>query len=199
VKEVEQRTVPKPKRRQPLLAQLQPPSPLPSEDASSSIKEAIRQQRAESSEVLPTNDHLSFPADELSVASESSFTSLVPTLIPSTLPSKNVASTAISTAATQRFPQSSTAIQQELSEQLAQMATQLKRNATHFSESLAKDKGVVEEMQHKLERNLDVMQKERLRLRDHRSKSKSTTCLVVGIIMTVLLLFMIMVYVIRFT
>ncbi|KII92205.1 hypothetical protein PLICRDRAFT_464542 [Plicaturopsis crispa FD-325 SS-3] len=65
-----------------------------------------------------------------------------------------------------------------MSEQLAQMATQLKRNAMHFSESLARDQAVVDEAQEKLEGNYDVMKKERVRLRDHRGKSGSTTCLV---------------------
>lgn len=79
------------------------------------------------------------------------------------------------------------------------MATQLKRNALHFSDSLVKDKAVVEETQEKLEGNLGVMLKERLRLRDFRGKSQSTTCLVVGIVVTVLLLFMFMVSVVRFS
>lgn len=79
------------------------------------------------------------------------------------------------------------------------MATQLKRNAQHFSNSLAQDQAVVEETQQKLESNFDIMQKERVRLRDHRGKSGSTTCLVMLIMMTVLLLFVIMVYLIRFT
>ncbi len=95
--------------------------------------------------------------------------------------------------------QASTALQEELSVQLAQMATQLKRNALHFSDSLVKDEAVIEETQEKLEGNFGVMLKERLRLRDFRGKSRSTTWLVVGIVIAVLLLFMLMVSVIRFS
>ena len=60
------------------------------------------------------------------------------------------------------------------------MATQLKRNAIHFSESLAKDQAVVAEAQEKLEGNYDVMKKERLRVRDLRGKTGGTTCLLIS-------------------
>jgi len=93
----------------------------------------------------------------------------------------------------------SNALQQELSDQLAHMATQLKRNAIHFSESLAKDQAVVEEAQGKIEGNFDVMQKERLRVRDLRGKTGSTTCLVVTSVVAVLVAFVVMVLVIRAT
>ena len=95
--------------------------------------------------------------------------------------------------------QNSNALQQELSDQLAQMATQLKRNAIHFSDSLARDQAVVEDAQLKLEGNYDVMKKERLRARDLRGKSGSTTCLVVMSVVAVLVAFVMMVLVIRAT
>ena len=79
------------------------------------------------------------------------------------------------------------------------MAAQLKRNAIHFSASLAKDQAVVEDAQQKLESNYDVMTKERVRLRDHRGKSGSTTCMVLAIVVLVLVLFMLMVSIIRFS
>lgn len=79
------------------------------------------------------------------------------------------------------------------------MVAQLKRNATHFSTSLAKDQAVVEDAQQKLERNYDVMMKERVRLRDHRGKSGSTTCMVMAIVALVLVLFILMISVIRFS
>jgi hypothetical protein len=93
----------------------------------------------------------------------------------------------------------SNALQQELSDQLAHMATQLKRNAIHFSESLAKDQAVIEEAHGKIGGNFDVMQKERLRVRDLRGKTGSTTCLVVMSVIAVLVAFVIMVLVIRAT
>jgi SNARE protein 1 len=79
------------------------------------------------------------------------------------------------------------------------MATQLKRNAVYFSESLAKDQAVVEETQQKIEGNFDVMKKERVRLRDHRGKSGSTTCLVMLSVIAVSGLFVMMIYLIRLT
>jgi hypothetical protein len=79
------------------------------------------------------------------------------------------------------------------------MATQLKRNAIHFSDSLAKDQAVVEDAQMKIEGNYDVMQRERLRVRDLRGMTGSTTCLVVMSVVAVLVAFIIMVLVIRTT
>jgi len=79
------------------------------------------------------------------------------------------------------------------------MAAQLKRNAHHFSETLARDQAVVEEVQQKLEGNFGVMQKERVRLRDHGGKSGSTTCLVLAIIAAVVVLFVLMIVIIRIT
>ncbi|KJA13587.1 hypothetical protein HYPSUDRAFT_49770 [Hypholoma sublateritium FD-334 SS-4] len=132
-----------------------------------------------------------------------------PTLITSTLPSllpSNPAETATASGFARNFGavptargQTSTAIQEELTSQLELMAKQLKRNAMHFSNSLEKDKAVVEDAQGKLEVNHDVMQKERLRLRDHSGKSRGTTCMVLGIILLVLVVFMLMVSFIRFS
>jgi SNARE protein 1 len=109
------------------------------------------------------------------------------------------ASSPNNTLTARKHLQTSKVLHEELSNQLAQMATQLKRNAQHFSDSLVKDKAVVEEVQEKLEGNYTVMLKERLRLRDFRGKSGSTTWLVVGVIVAVLLMFVMMVGVIRFS
>jgi len=79
------------------------------------------------------------------------------------------------------------------------MAAQLKRNAIHFSTSLANDQAVVEDAQQKLEGNYDVMTKERVRLRDHGGKSGSTTWMVVAIVALVLVLFIFMISIIRFS
>ena len=79
------------------------------------------------------------------------------------------------------------------------MAVQLKRNALHFSDALAKDQAVLAETEQKLEGNYDVMERERVRLKDHSAKSGGTTCLVVGIILLVVLLFALMVVLIRFS
>jgi len=135
-----------------------------------------------------------------------------PTLIKSAIPSllpvnaSDIASTSAYSRTSGTAPiarkfgvGNSIAVQEELSSQLELMAAQLKRNAIHFSTSLAKDQAVVEDTQQKLEGNYDVMLKERVRLRDHRGKSVSTTCMVLGIVALVLVLFMLMVSIIRFS
>ncbi|KIK94571.1 hypothetical protein PAXRUDRAFT_827848 [Paxillus rubicundulus Ve08.2h10] len=133
---------------------------------------------------------------------------LVPT--PSTLPEPRVfenASTSSAVAAptsskiiaTPTILQNSRALQDELAEQLALMATQLRRNATHFSESLQNDKTVMEVMQEKLEGNFDFMKRERIRLRDFRGKSGGTTCLAIMSVIVVLVAFILMVFLVRVT
>jgi len=102
-------------------------------------------------------------------------------------------------SSTRRALQSSSAVHDELSLQLAQMATQLKRNALHFSDSLVKDQAVVEQAHQKLEQNHDFMQKERTRLKDHSGKSSSTTWLTVASLLIVGVSFMIMFFIIRLT
>lgn len=117
-------------------------------------------------------------------------------LLPPSLPAAAQKSGAQATPA---FMQNSAALQEELSAQLAQMATQLKRNAVHFASALEKDKAVVQETQEKLERNHDVMSKERVRLRDHHSKSWGTTWITILSLVVVLIGFFMTFLVIRIT
>ena len=149
---------------------------------------------------LPTGQLLLSPSDTTPFPS-ANIPSALPTYISSNFPPGSAQSSDTAAVATgaSRFLQNSNALHQDLSEQLAQMVVQLKRNALHFSETLEKDKAIVEEAQQKLEGNFDVMQKERIRLRDHRGKSGSTTWLVVGIVLTVALLFVMIVLLIRLT
>lgn len=79
------------------------------------------------------------------------------------------------------------------------MASQLKRNAVHFSDSLEKDKAAVLETQEKLERNYDVMKRERLRVRDHHSKGWGTTWIVILSLAVALIGFILTFFVIRIT
>ena len=79
------------------------------------------------------------------------------------------------------------------------MASQLKRNAVHLAESLAKDAAVVQDAGIKLESNYDVMKKERGRVRDLRGKTGGTTCLVMMSVVAVLVAFIFMVLLIRAT
>ncbi|KAF9526871.1 hypothetical protein CPB83DRAFT_857134 [Crepidotus variabilis] len=117
--------------------------------------------------------------------------------------SRNIASAAAASTSTTNTAatgnQATTALHEELSSQLEQMAQQLKRNAIHFSTSLAKDKTVIEAAAEKIESNYDTMQTQRVKLRDRSSSSRSNTCMTLGIILLVLLVFLFMVSVIRFT
>lgn len=79
------------------------------------------------------------------------------------------------------------------------MATQLKRNAQHFSDSLDKDKTLVQSAAEVLEKNYDTMTKERVRLRDHRGKSFGTTWMVFGALLMVSVAWVVMFFVIRVT
>lgn len=129
-------------------------------------------------------------------------TSAIPSLLPvnasDTASTSAYARTATPTA--RKFAVgNSIAVQEELSTQLELMAAQLKRNAIHFSTSLAKDQAIIDEAQQKVEGNYDMMMKERVRLRDHRGKSGSTTCLVLAIVVLVLVLFLLVVSIIRFS
>ncbi len=94
--------------------------------------------------------------------------------------------------------QHSTALQEELAAQLAQMAGQLRRNAEHFSGALAADQGVLRAAEEKVGANLDVMKQERVRLRDHRGKALGTTCLTISSVVVVASAFWVMFFVIRF-
>ena len=104
-----------------------------------------------------------------------------------------------STSTSRRVPLSTAAVHEELSAQLAQMATQLKRNAIHFSDTLVRDQVVVEEASLKLESNYDSTLKEQTRLRDHSGKSRSTTWLTLFSITAVFVSFFVMFFIIRFT
>ena len=62
----------------------------------------------------------------------------------------------------------STALQEELSVQLAQMASKLRCNAEHFSTALAADQAVLRSIEEKVGTDYDVMKKrEPVQLRDH--------------------------------
>ncbi|KAK0213157.1 membrane fusion protein Use1-domain-containing protein [Desarmillaria ectypa] len=188
-KDVEKRVTPAPKRPEPLLPHIpvpeSPPEPSPP-DTTTSLPE--EDGLVPLPMPLPTTDSLLLsPSDPPSTT-----ISPLPTLLPASATSR-------ATGASPHILQNTNALHDELSDQLAQMATQLKRNALHFSDSLSADKALVEEAQQKIESNFDVMKKERVRLRDHRGKSGSTTCLVIMSVIVVTVLFIFMVMLIRLT
>ncbi|KAG6863863.1 hypothetical protein C0991_002562, partial [Blastosporella zonata] len=165
LKEIER---PAPPRPTPILPSIPRPSPprswtldLPASSSSAAV---------EGQPPAVHTDDLLLPADTPSSSTSFVFPTPMPLLTPST---STAASTSvnINTSVSSRRAATSAALHEELSSQMNQMASQLKRNALHFSDSLARDAAVVEETQTKLESNFDVMQKERVRLRDHRGKS----------------------------
>lgn len=79
------------------------------------------------------------------------------------------------------------------------MAGQLRRNAEHFSGALVADQAVLSAAEEKVGANLDVMKRERVRLRDHRGKALGTTCLTISSVLIVAIAFLVMFFVIRFT
>jgi hypothetical protein len=190
---LEQRVAPQQTRPEPLL----PTIPIPTSPDELVLSATLENSGAEeaagiSPPPLHTEDLLLLPSDSSTI-----FTP--PTLIPPTLPAPATKSTVTATATAMPNLQNSTALQQELSDQLSQMAAQLRRNAIYFSESLEKDKAVVEAAQVKIEDNFDVMKTERLRLRDLRGKSGSTTCLVLTSVIVVAVSVVFMFLLIRVT
>ncbi|KAI3621040.1 serine arginine repetitive matrix 1 [Moniliophthora roreri] len=190
LKSVNERTKPPTQRPKPILPTL--PVPVEPSQPEPSSPDQDTELPSESPE---TDNLLGSPADPIPIAPGPSLVSSMPTLIPPSMPSAASKSTAIATGTLQH----SNALQEELSNQLAQMSAQLRRNAIHFSESLAKDAAVLEGAKEKLESNYDVMTKNKDRLKEHSSKSSSTTWLVVSSIVLVTVLFAIMVFLIRFT
>jgi hypothetical protein len=119
-------------------------------------------------------------------------------LLPPRIPAPSSASAA-DVAPAQGLLQHGTALQEELSAQLAQMAGQLRRNAEHFSTALAADQAVLRSAEEKIGANYDVMKRERVRLRDHRGKSLGTTCLTITSVLVVTVAFLVMFFLLRFT
>ncbi|KAI0332288.1 hypothetical protein GY45DRAFT_1321067 [Cubamyces sp. BRFM 1775] len=197
VAEADQRVAPVPKKTESILSSLPPPS-LVSEVGPA---EALAAVEDPSNTLLPAEPTPSSATHGLLLTpSDSAVFTRGPidpseSLLPPSAPSAETSTT----QATPAFLQNSAALHEELSAQLAQMATQLKRNAVHFAGALEKDKAVVLETQEKLERNHDVMSKERVRLRDHRSKSWGTTWITILSIVVVLIGFLLTFFVIRIT
>ncbi|RPD58658.1 hypothetical protein L227DRAFT_550478 [Lentinus tigrinus ALCF2SS1-6] len=204
VAEVDKRISPSISRPIPILPTIPPPPPPVdvSTSAENSQPDAEVTPPDPTATLLPAEESSAAAAHErlLSPSDSRAFTrgpiNPSESLLPPSLPAAAEKSTSPATPA---FMQNSAALQEELSAQLAQMATQLKRNAIHFAGALEKDKAVVLETQEKLERNHDVMSKERVRLRDHHSKSWGTTWITILSLLVVLVGFIMTFLVIRIT
>ncbi|EIN11192.1 hypothetical protein PUNSTDRAFT_124670 [Punctularia strigosozonata HHB-11173 SS5] len=206
VKDAEKR-VPRPTvKPKPLLPSLPlPEAPLePVQPSTSVITEAspaIALIPGEGAPLANVAEGLLISPDE---ASESTLSPITPlsnpiALTPLVPSAPSVSDPSAGPKAAPSFLQNSTAVQNELQDQLAQMAAQLRRNAQHFSSRLAEDKALVDDVSEKLDRNFDVMTKERVRLRDRRVAARGNTWLVVCGVIGVLLAFIVMVFIIRVT
>ncbi|KAH8119138.1 hypothetical protein DFH11DRAFT_424555 [Phellopilus nigrolimitatus] len=210
--EINQELKPRPRRHKLILPTLPQPSPLPTKSEALDVERKQILAHAVDETLIPVGEselrgQVDVPSTDLSEL-PSPGSQMPPSTLPN--PLKNPASillppslpstSALSGAnAVPGFLETSTALQEDLSEQLAQMARQLKLNAQHFSEALAKDQGVVQVSKEKVEQNYDDLTKERIRLRDHSGKSRGTTCLVLMSIVVVIIGFMLTFFVIRIT
>ncbi|KAF8134428.1 hypothetical protein EV363DRAFT_1562044 [Boletus edulis] len=216
--QVNQQLTPPVRRPKPLLPSIRPPPPRSptsksSEPTTSPVEATLGLIPAEASSSLAMPDvqdlllaspHIPSPFSSSLASSSASIPAPGqepgPSHTASTTPGPSLAPpSATKTTATPTILQNSRALQDQLSEQLALMATQLRRNATHFSASLEKDKAVIEGMETKVEGNYEWMKRERIRLRDFRGKSGGTTCLVIMSVVVVLIAFIIMMFIIRLT
>jgi len=193
LQEISKKFTPPNKPRKSLLAalpKLTRPPPPPTLISDSQVEQSIRHVEQDTSASNgPTTDLLLTPSEEPSLPPSR------PSITPATSSNTDKPQKSSSSA----FLATSLQTQEELSLQLAQMATQLKLNAVHFTESLAKDRAVMEGAEEKLEGNLTRLKTERSRLRIYSGKSGSTTWLVLGAIVVVVGAWVLMFLVIRIT
>ncbi|OCH89072.1 hypothetical protein OBBRIDRAFT_733279 [Obba rivulosa] len=196
VLEVDQRVAPKAVPLEPILPTLPIPVSRPVEPAAAS---PAPQSPGDSAPITSDESLASVSAQDLLLSSSDTepirpapVPSSSSTLLPPTLPKFADQSAAPAL-------QNSAALHEELSAQLAHMAAQLKRNTLHFSAALEDDKSVLGGTQEKLERNYEVMSKERVRLRDHRAKSWGTTWIVMLSLIVAAVGFLLTFFVIRLT
>ncbi|EAU90853.1 hypothetical protein CC1G_11807 [Coprinopsis cinerea okayama7 len=216
LKDQVQKHTERPQRPPSILARLPKPEPIPVPVEEPAVQPQTDEEPVASTSSQPAAPEVKQPADNL-LLSPSDLDNL-PSAglgdIISPPPYEPTFSGARSTATSSALPihasgsftnrkafqaQGHTSLQEELSSQLESMAAQLKRNAIHFSSNLEKDKAVIEMAGEKLEQNYDVMQKEKGRLALLNKTTGSTTWLTIGIILVVLLLFIVMVGLIRFS
>ncbi|KAF8824417.1 hypothetical protein HHX47_DHR8000167 [Lentinula edodes] len=147
---VQKRSMPQSTKPKPILPSIpQPALDIPNPDPLSEMQGEPPQNTS----IISTDSLLTSPFDSPSA----SIAWPIPTLASPLLPTATK-STAIASGA---FLENSKARHEAMSEQLVQMALQLRKNAQNFSEKLVEDKSIVEETQMKLDSNFGVMQKER--------------------------------------
>ncbi|CUA66659.1 hypothetical protein RSOLAG22IIIB_00100 [Rhizoctonia solani] len=120
----------------------------------------------------------------------------------SLLPPRSRPSASVSASPTTDLPafmHTSLQTQEDLSEQLAQMAAQLKRNAQTFAAQLHEDNALVQLAHDQLEGVHTRVKTERSTLRDFSSKSGYTTCMTIGIMAVVIISWVMMFLMIKVT
>ncbi|WWD03257.1 hypothetical protein V865_001308 [Kwoniella europaea PYCC6329] len=90
-------------------------------------------------------------------------------------------------------------LHEELGGQLVDMSHRLKLNAVHFANSLENEKSIMENSQNTLENNLTVTKSSKKHLSSVSSKGRSTTCLTIGVVILVTVMFIWTYMLIRFT
>ncbi|KAL1411611.1 hypothetical protein Q8F55_002575 [Vanrija albida] len=90
-------------------------------------------------------------------------------------------------------------LHEELGGQLVDMSHRLKLNAVHFANSLEEEKALLESSQGVLERNLETTKQSKGTLSKVSSKGRGTTCLTIGVVLLVIVLFVWTYLLIRFT
>ncbi|KIJ49543.1 hypothetical protein M422DRAFT_204934 [Sphaerobolus stellatus SS14] len=118
-------------------------------------------------------------------------------LLPESQPER-VRSMPSQTPATALFG-ASTKTHEELSEELARMAEQLKKNTLYFSDSLEKDKSVLESASEVIEKNYNSLTTQQSRLKTHGGKSFWTTWMTLGSIIGVCIAWVLVFIMIRLT
>lgn len=188
--------------RKPLLPLVPKPEPTPIQELEAAVNIPSKEQSSDAgAQTVLANDLLLSPSEPAFVdpefvepAASAPFTTTSAHTTTSTKPTKSTASETANT-----FLTASLQTQEELSNQLAQMAKQLKLNAIHFTNSLEKDRGVVENAEEKLEGNLTRLKSSRGKLLEFSGKSGKTTWLVLGAMIVVVIGWILMFLVIRIT
>ncbi|KAG9126648.1 hypothetical protein FRC07_002620 [Ceratobasidium sp. 392] len=170
------------------------PSELDSSDALLPAGEAQLTLPSPENDLLPTTP---VPEPEPKLSAPNPSDSPRESLIPRSRPSESTSTAPLPDMPA--FMHTSLQTQEDLSEQLAQMAAQLKRNAQTFAAQLHEDNALVQLAHDQLEGVHTRVKTERTTLRDFRGKSGYTTCMVMGAVVVVMISWVMMFFLIKVT
>ncbi|KAG9104091.1 hypothetical protein FRC06_005574 [Ceratobasidium sp. 370] len=211
--DIRERSQPKQSKPPSFLSHVPPPQPKPiarpeivvtssaskpsEPDSSDGLLPADEEPKSQSPEndLLPATPH---PEPELKFSSPESSRSPTEPLLPHPRPSAPAPATP-HIPDMPAFMHTSLQTQEDLSEQLAHMAAQLKRNAQTFAAQLHEDNALVQLAHDQLEGVHTRVKTERTTLRDFRGKSGYTTCMVMGAVVVVMVSWVMMFLLIKVT